>query len=166
MSIFTWIQANLPLLWLILAILLLGGLAWLIVMQVRLSRLRRRYSLLMQGVEGRNIEQVLDGYLTQALATRRQVEQLAGGVEQLRQVTQLSLQHIGVIRFDAFDDVGGRQSFAAALTDGVGDGVVLSSLAARQATRFYAKPLRRWEAEYTLTEEEKQAIAQARLPRV
>ncbi len=163
---FAWIQANLPLLWMILAGLFLLVLAGLIALQLRFSRLRRRYLALMQGVEGRNLEQVLDSYLTQALATRRQVDQLAGSVEQLQQLTQLALQHAAVIRFDAFDDVGGRQSFAVALADGFGDGVVISSMAARQATRVYAKPLRRWEAEYTLAEEEKQAIAQARLPRV
>ncbi|MGQ9457218.1 MAG: DUF4446 family protein, partial [Anaerolineae bacterium] len=70
-------------------------------------------------------------------------------------------QHLGVGRFNPCPDPGGNQSFAIALVDGRGNGVVLSSLHAREGTRVYAKPLKKWESDYALTEEEKQAIALA-----
>jgi len=72
-----------------------------------------------------------------------------------------SLQHLGVVRYNPFHDTGGDQSFAIALVDGHGSGVVLSSLHARDVTRVYAKPLQKWESTYSLTGEEKQAIALA-----
>jgi len=68
---------------------------------------------------------------------------------------------LGVVRFNPFSDVGGDQSFAIALVDGHGNGVVISSLYGRHDIKVYAKPLKKWESEYTLTDEEKQAIAHA-----
>jgi hypothetical protein len=162
MSILTWIEANLSTLWLISAILLVALLVWLVTLHIRLSRLLQRYLTLMRGSDdGKNLEQVLDSYLEQAQATALQVEQLDKVSRQLENAAKLSLQHLGVVRFDAFPDISGQQSYAVALVDGHGNGVVMSSIAGRQVNRTYAKPLKNWETTYTLTDEEKQAIAQA-----
>ena len=60
----------------------------------------------------------------------------------------------GFLRFNPFRDAGGDQSFAVALTDQDGNGVVISSLHSRDVTRVYGKPLAAWESPYPLTEEE------------
>ena len=52
-----------------------------------------------------------------------------------------SVRRVGVLRYDAFEDVGGRLSFSCALLDDHGTGVVLTSINGRQETRVYAKPL-------------------------
>ena len=71
------------------------------------------------------------------------------------------MQRKGLVRYNAFRNTGGDQSFAWALVDSYGNGVVLSSLHARENTRVYAKPLYDWKSSYSLTKEEEQAIAQA-----
>ena len=161
MSILSWVEDNLSILWLISAGLLVVLLVWLVVLHIKLSNLLQRYLRLMQGGDGKSLEQVLDSYLEQAQATAAQVEQLDKVSKQLEKAAKLSLQHLGVVRFDAFPDVAGQQSFAIALVDGYGNGVVLSGITNRQSSRAYAKPLKRWEADYTLTDEEKEAIALA-----
>jgi hypothetical protein len=161
MVVLSWIENHLPLLWLITVGLILVLLVWLVTVQLRLSRLTVRYLSLMRGGSGKNLEEALDHYLTESQATAAQVERLDKVSRQLEQAAKLSLQHLGVLRYDAFADVGGLQSFALALVDGYGNGVVISSLASRQATRTYAKPLQRWETTYALTDEEKEAIALA-----
>jgi len=65
------------------------------------------------------------------------------------------------VRFNPFEDVGGDQSFAIALLDQHGNGLVLSSLHNRAETRVYAKPIQAGRSEYTLSAEEQQALAQA-----
>jgi hypothetical protein len=72
-----------------------------------------------------------------------------------------AISHIGLVRFDAFDDTGGGQSFALALIDEDGDGVVLSSLHSRQATRVYIKGIRRGVADSPLSGEEVKAMQNA-----
>jgi len=76
---------------------------------------------------------------------------------------ETALRHIGMVRYDAFGDMGGRMSFSAALYDDGGNGLVLSSINGRSETRTYAKELRGLRSEHALSPEEKQAIEEARL---
>jgi hypothetical protein len=71
------------------------------------------------------------------------------------------VQHVGLVRYNPFQDTGGDQSFALALLDKQGDGVVISSLHSRTMTRFYAKPIKAGIAVVSLSEEEVKAVQQA-----
>ena len=66
--------------------------------------------------------------------------------------------HVGVVRFDAFEDMGGRLSFSAALLDGNGDGLIITSINGRQDTRTYAKRVRNGTSSRNLSDEERHAI--------
>ena len=80
-----------------------------------------------------------------------------------RQQVQIegSVRRVGVMRYDAFEDVGGRLSFSCALLDEHGTGVVLTSINGRQETRVYAKPVTVGQSTYNLSREEEEAIRQA-----
>lgn len=80
----------------------------------------------------------------------------------LRAEVDAALSRVAVVRYDAFGDMGGRLSFSAALLDGQGDGLVLSSIHGRGESRTYAKGVTAGESETTLTPEERQAVAAAR----
>jgi len=89
------------------------------------------------------------------------VRQLAHGERKLGELAQASVRHVGVVRFDAFEDMGGRLSFSAAMLDGRGDGVVITSINGRQDTRCYAKQVHNWTSIHNLSDEERQAIREA-----
>ena len=72
-----------------------------------------------------------------------------------------AISRIGLIRFDAFEDGGGAQSFALALVDEDGDGIVLTSLHSRPTTRIYIKAIRRGVADAPLSGEETRALQDA-----
>jgi hypothetical protein len=72
-----------------------------------------------------------------------------------------AISRIGLIRFDAFEDAGGAQSFALALVDDDGDGIVLTSLHSRPTTRLYLKAIRRGVADAPLSAEETRALQDA-----
>lgn len=141
-----------------LALLALLG---VVVLLRRQGRLIREYRHLMTGTSGGNLEQALNDHVAQVRDTATRVDAVDELARRLEKAAYFSLQHMGVVRFNPFQDSGGDQSFAIALVDGHGNGVVLSSLHGRDATRVYAKPLQRWESTYSLTDEEKQAIALA-----
>src|SRR3954452_6147717 len=73
----------------------------------------------------------------------------------------VSVQRIGVVRFNPFEDTGGKQSFAIALLDSRGTGVAISSLHARQATRVYLKQISAGRSDIELSDEETEAIKRA-----
>lgn len=72
-----------------------------------------------------------------------------------------SVRHVALLRYDAFEDVGGRLSFSCAMLDDHGTGVVLTSINGRQETRVYAKPIAEGRSSYNLSSEEEEAIRQA-----
>ena len=65
---------------------------------------------------------------------------LGASQEQQAAVGRFALQRFALVRYDAFEDMGGRLCFSAALLDDHGDGVVISSINGRTETRTYAKP--------------------------
>ena len=100
----------------------------------------------------------------QATAIRRleaAVRQLALGERRLGGLAEEAVRHVAVVRFDAFEDMGGRLSFSAALLDGRGDGVVITSINGRQDTRVYAKRVQNGTSAHNLSDEERQAIREA-----
>ena len=89
------------------------------------------------------------------------VVQLAGGEKHLGEGLRSAVRHVGLVRFDAFEDMGGRLSFSAALLDDHGDGIVITSINGRQDTRCYAKTVQRGTSIHNLSDEEEQAIREA-----
>ena len=73
-----------------------------------------------------------------------------------------SVSRIGVVRYDAFDDVGGQLSFSAALLDEHADGVVLTAITGRTGGRTYLKSVTNGEGTQPLSDEETAAVASAR----
>ena len=72
-----------------------------------------------------------------------------------------SLRNVALVRFDAFDDLSGRASFALALLDDAGDGITLTSIAGRTDSRTYAKGIVAGKCEQELSPEESEAVAAA-----
>lgn len=76
---------------------------------------------------------------------------------------QRAVQRVGVVRYNPFEDTGSNQSFAVALLDARGDGVVISSLHSRQQTRIFLKPISGGRSETALSDEETEAMRKAGL---
>jgi hypothetical protein len=89
------------------------------------------------------------------------MERLRNSVTKLDISVTASVQCVGLVRYNPFEETGGDQSFALALLDRRGNGVVISGLHGRTATRFYAKPVRGGTSPLSLSDEEAQAVKQA-----
>jgi hypothetical protein len=90
-----------------------------------------------------------------------QVSRVETGLMELRGFVQSCIRHVGVVRYDAFRDMGGHMSFSLALLDGRQNGVVLSVLNGRDGSRGYAKAVTGGRSTSPLSEEEQEALSQA-----
>ena len=121
--------------------------------QARVSRLRRRVGASRArhtGADRADVSRLVGD--TAALG-----EQLAA----LRADVGTALRHVAVVRYDAFQDMGGRLSFSAALLDDAGDGLVITAISGRSESRTYAKGVQGGSSEHSLSPEEQQAIEAA-----
>lgn len=128
---------------------------------LKLSKMNRRYQKLMQGVEGANLERLLHAHIEEVREVVGKVNTLSNQCKEINIMCNNSLQNVGVVRFNAFDDTGSDLSFAIALLDGHRNGLVVSSLFGRSESRVYAKPIVNGQSTYLLTTEEKEAISKA-----
>lgn len=125
----------------------------------RASRGRARPPAGMQG--GDLLAATLDGQGRTLDRLEAAIRHVAAETTRLGGQMRSAVQHVSVVRFDAFEDMGGRLSFSAALLDAKGDGIVITSINGRQDTRCYAKPVRRGTSAHNLSEEEEVAIREA-----
>ena len=124
----------------------------------RIGRLGRRLDALTRGADGRSLEAVLDAHLDKVFSVAREVDDLAARSAMLEANGRRAVQRLGLVRFNPFEETGGNQSFALALTDANGDGFVISSLHARAGTRLYAKSVVAGRSDAALSAEEEQAL--------
>jgi Protein of unknown function (DUF4446) len=110
---------------------------------------------------GDRLEMLVENQAKQIRRLEVALRQLAGGERKLAELHQGTIQHVGVVRFDAFEDMGGRLSFSAAFLNPRGDGIVITSINGRQDTRCYAKEVRGGSSVHNLSGEEEQAIREA-----
>lgn len=112
-----------------------------------------------------HLDEALRGVLEGQAAQIKRLEQAARALNARDQQQQIqiegSVRRVGLLRYDAFEDVGGRLSFSCAMLDEHGTGVVLTSINGRQETRVYAKPVTEGASTYNLSAEEAEAIRQA-----
>ena len=129
---------------------------------ISLSSLKSLYQKMMMGEEsGKSMEQMLLSHIEE---TRRVAEENAKLREENARIDallQTAVTRVGVVRFSAFQDMGSDLSYAVALLDAYNNGVVFSSIFAREDSRSYVKPIVDGHSTYTMTKEEEQAVKDA-----
>ena len=145
---------------LVVAVVVLA--VWVAWLQRSDALLRRRLRRLFG--EGVGLDELLDRQFRRLDTVAERVEALNRLHHELEALSQRSIQKVGVIRFNPFADTGGDQSFAVALLDADGNGVVLSSLHGRADTRIFAKPVQGGRSKHALSDEEQDAIRKALSP--
>ncbi len=162
MDLITSLVAN-HLEWIILGLVagIFLALIVFISINIKLSRLNKSYQKLMTGSEGLNLEKLLINHIEEVRAAASKMNVLERTCQIIREESATNIRRVGIVRFNAFEDTGSDLSFAIALLDEKGNGLVLSSIFGRSESRVYAKPITAGESSYFLSDEEKAALIQA-----
>jgi len=124
----------------------------------QLSLMRRNVTILKRGASG---ESLVDKVASQALQIdelSRRLDEQAAQKDYLTDVLAGTVQRVAVVRYDAFEDMGGKLSFSIAMLDESGDGVILTSIYGRSENRTYAKAVRGGGSSHVLSMEETEAL--------
>lgn len=124
----------------------------------KVRKLRRKRAAKLQG---ESVGDILDCLALQQESVDRLDKQLSDVLtRQFEQAETLAkcLKNVGIVRFNAFDDVGGEQSFAVVVLDSDRNGVAVSSIYGRQDSRVYAKEIQKGQGERPLSDEEQKAL--------
>lgn len=122
------------------------------------ATVRRRYLRVFGDDKPENVEQLIAGLRERLDASVDHFETFGARLDTLDRKASQSINRIGLVRFNPFQDTGSDQSFSAAFLNDNGDGLILTSLWGRDEVRLYAKPVDKNESRYVLSQEEKQAL--------
>ena len=125
-------------------------------------KLKNKYNKFMKKIgNGKNIEQDLENYMYRVERVERQNAEIISYCKNLDDEVAKCIQKVGMVRYSAFKDTGSDLSFEVAMLDENNDGVVFNGIYSREMSNIYAKPVKKGVSEYTLSEEEKEAIRRA-----
>jgi hypothetical protein len=146
--------------------LLLGAIIFVLIainafLLIYFNRTNKKIDLLL---EKGNIKDFKDIFLSQKEKNDNLEQDIRGAflkIKGLENTLEKTIQKIGVVRFNPFNDIGGDQSFIIALLDDKNNGFLISSLFVKEGSRVYAKAVKQGKSDHTLLKEETEAIEKA-----
>jgi hypothetical protein len=125
-----------------------------------IRKLNNKYNAFMSGIssDGKNIEQLLESCLDKINSVKNTTKELDNRLRATEKNILGCVQKVGVVRYNAFENVGSDLSFAVALLDNYNTGVVFSGIYSRDNSATYAKQVIEGVSKYALSEEELKAL--------
>jgi len=130
------------------------NLVWILILELRLKRM-------FAGTKAKNLEEMIVLVGKKINKIEESQSSIDSHLSTIDTRLNKSIRNIETIRFNPFVDAGSNQSFAIALMNDEGNGVVMSSLYARDRMSVFAKPIVKGKSEFELSTEEKEVLTKA-----
>lgn len=135
----------------------------LLITMIKDAGTRKKYKKFMDGENGKNLEKaILDKFSSIDILTK-DVEEINDQIHTINGQLQTAYQKIGLVKYDAFKEIGGKLSFVLVLLTAENNGFILNSMhSTREGCYTYTKEVVNGEAFVILSEEEQQALEEAK----
>lgn len=133
----------------------------LISVNLKYSRLKRNYSLFMKGKDGKNLEESILEKFAELDKIVRITKKHEESIRKIKKKIKKNYQKAGIIRYNAFQEMGGNLSFALTMLDEENSGWILNAMHTRDACYTYIKEIVKGESYIELCEEEKESLERA-----
>ncbi|WP_352418379.1 DUF4446 family protein [Proteiniborus sp.] len=132
-----------------------------IINRAKISNITKKYDRLVEGSSSHSLEGIIFEHIDEIKSVTEQITEVKKYCENLEGRLQFCLQRIGVVRYNAFSDMGSDLSFSIALLDDKLDGFIITSIYGRDDSKIYGKPIVKGKSTYPLSVEEMQALDRA-----
>ncbi len=142
----------------IMAIIMVMLFVLLMVNMGKTNKLRKRYEAFMQGKDAESLEDTLVTRIQQidqlVTSERRNRED----IEKISDILLHTFQKVGMVKYDAFHEMGGKLSFSLALLDQKNDGFIINAMHSREGCYTYIKEILNGNSIIVLADEEREAL--------
>ena len=128
---------------------------------MKYSRLKSSYNLFMRGQDGKTLEESFSARFDELDELSNIAHENKADIRILYRVLRSSYQKVGIVKYDAFGEMGGKLSFALTMLDNDNNGWILNSMHSRDGCYTYIKEIVRGESYIELSEEEAESLDQA-----
>jgi len=148
-------------LFIIFAVVLLGVILYLVKLQMNYTRLKNSYSTFIKGKDGKTLEESFREKFSEVDTLVRMVKQNRQDIRNLHIKNANNYQKVGIIKYDAFNEMGGKLSFALAMLDERDNGWIINAMHSREGCYTYIKEIVKGKSYVELAEEEAEALDKA-----
>ena len=128
---------------------------------LKIKRLMNRYESFMNGKDAENLGDAIEENFKQMNEIQKDYEATKQDIDETLQRMKSTFHKIGIVKYDAFKEMGGNLSFTLCLLDDMNTGFILNTMHGRDSSYTYAKEIVNGQAFSTLGEEEKEALEKA-----
>ena len=130
----------------------------LIVNMGKTKRIRKKYEAFMQGKNAESLEDTLVMRIQQVEELLEKEKQNTEKIQLISDALKNTFQKMGMVKYDAFHEMGGKLSFSLALLDQKNDGFIINDMHSREGFYTYIKEILNGNSIIVLAEEEKEAL--------
>ena len=149
----------------IIVIAMMGIMVFVLLYMVRVSmkltRFMKKYRIFMRGKDAVSLEKAFSQKFLEVDKIVELNKIHANEIRRIKEIQSRTANKIGIVKYDAFPDVGGRLNFALAMLDESDSGFVLNAIHGRDGCYTYIKEIVKGESYVALGQEEKEALRQA-----
>ena len=142
-------------------VLVIAVLVYCVILHIRLGSLKKKYDFFMQGDNGASLERKLSVEVSEIRDAAKGLESLLTEQAAIRNTQSNTIQKIGFIKYNAFENIGNDLSFALTLIDGNNNGICISSIYGRSESRIFSKPSVKGKSLVSLSQEELESLNEA-----
>lgn len=128
---------------------------------IHISRFKKKYQKFMLGKNAGSLEEDIITLYEDNRFMKRSIDKNREDIKELFERHESAFQKIGLVKYDAFKEMGGRLSFAVALLDGKNDGFIINSVHGSDGCYSYTKKVKDGDSQIALSNEEKVAVERA-----
>ena len=130
----------------------------IIILMIKVSKWKKKYSIFMQGKDAKSLEQDIIGLYEDNKFVKIAIEKNKNNIRELFKKHELSFQKFGIFKYDAFQQMGGQLSFSLVLLNENDNGFIINSVHSTEGCYSYSKEIKNGECSISLGEEEKKAL--------
>ena len=142
-------------------VLVIALLVYCVILHIRLGSLKKKYDFFMQGDNGASLERKLSVEVSEIRDAAKGLETMMTEQATIRNIQSNTIQKIGFIKYNAFENIGNDLSFALTLLDGNNNGICISSIYGRNESRIFSKPIVKGKSLVSLSQEELESLNEA-----
>lgn len=143
------------------AVMSIVTLVLLIINMVKLRKMKRNYRLFMNGKTAENLEDAMLDHFAKINDLEKITDSHSVQITKINEDMQKVYCKLGVVRYDAFNEMGGKLSFSLAMLDQSNNGYIINSMHNNEGCYTYVKEIIKGESFIALGDEEKKALSQA-----
>ena len=132
-----------------------------IVALCKAAKLKKKYRSFMEGADGKSIESLIHEHLDEIESVRTVGEKNSAAVKDIYEKMQYTFQKVGIVKYDAFHEMGGKLSFAICMLDKNDNGCLVNVMHSNNGCFAYIKEIINGESFIELGDEEANALKQA-----